>query len=102
LELDDLSASTGSVMKLLSKFYELIFNEMENKKYFDIIYNNDLKKLIPRLYPFLRHNLIIVRTNCIQTLNNLLNINDMNLIIDITEDLLRYIFQNIILEKEVK
>jgi TATA-binding protein-associated factor len=58
-----------------------------------------LDSLVPRLYPLLRHNLVSVRISSIQTFDELINGPNSKWIEPILSDLLRYVFQNIILER---
>jgi hypothetical protein len=64
-----------------------------------LISSDNLDSLVPRLYPLLRHNLVSVRISSIQTFDELINGPNSKWIEPILSDLLRYIFQNIILER---
>jgi len=96
---DDLSASIGAVMDLLSKLcihseiMDLIKLEaQENQEY-------SLKNLIPRLYPFLRHSITNVRKSVLKTLLAFLSIEDISTKNWIDGKCFRLIFQNLLLEQ---
>lgn len=98
---DDLAAATGSVMDLLGKLCKektvfIILQEMTNDQQ-DA--NWDFSKLVPRLYPFLRHSLTGVRKSVLNTLLSFINIPDLNMHKWIDDHILRLIFQNLLFEK---
>lgn len=94
LEIDDLTASTTSVTKLLSLIYAKINPDikLENASY-------SLDKLVPRLWPFFRHEILAVRKGVITTLMRLVQTgNSQNWIQPVLESLMRLVFQNIVLD----
>lgn len=60
LDLDDLSASTASVMNLLAEFYSHGISVPTNQE-----------KLTPRLWPMMRHTIFAVRNSALKTLEKL-------------------------------
>ncbi|KAI5064208.1 hypothetical protein GOP47_0020878 [Adiantum capillus-veneris] len=130
LDLDDLSPSTSSVMHLLAELYthrELVsraclgdggqrpffdLNEMvpsdeqeDNTKHMD-----DpclLSMLAPRLWPFMRHNILSVRYAAISMLERILeagmkSASGLSWVVPILGDALRMVYQNLLLEAEEK
>eukprot|EP01125_Pyxidicula_operculata_P015647 TRINITY_DN5335_c0_g1_i4.p1 TRINITY_DN5335_c0_g1~~TRINITY_DN5335_c0_g1_i4.p1 ORF type:complete len:1864 (-),score=455.04 TRINITY_DN5335_c0_g1_i4:12-5603(-) len=109
-EIDDLTASTNSIMKLLSEFYSTIDPSLIPK--IEIVDNSKPKgkkqpqsqqpqgllNFVPRLWPFFRHNILSVRLASINTLYKLLGSSDVSWLTPILSDSLRYIFQNIVLD----
>lgn len=98
LDLDDLTASTNSIMALLSKLlcYPRHDASTQSSDY-------SLTELTPRLWPFLRHNIASVRKAALQTLFSLLTLEDpQNLqcswLSPLLSDTLRHIFQRSLLE----
>ncbi|ONH67166.1 TATA-binding protein-associated factor MOT1 [Cyberlindnera fabianii] len=96
---DDLSASIGAVMDLLSKLcvhpevLEVINEEAsENEDY--ALYN-----LVPKLYPFLRHSITNVRKSVLRTLLAFLGIPDASTKNWIDGQAFRLLFQNLLLEQ---
>ncbi|KAG7192301.1 TATA-binding protein-associated factor mot1 [Scheffersomyces spartinae] len=96
---DDLSASIGSVMDLLSKL-------CTHKECIDIIQHyavqedkNSFQNLVPRLFPFLRHPITNVRKAVLRTLLEFLSIEDEQTKKWINENSLRLIFQNLLVEQ---
>uniref|UniRef100_A0A4W4EL65 BTAF1 RNA polymerase II, B-TFIID transcription factor-associated n=1 Tax=Electrophorus electricus TaxID=8005 RepID=A0A4W4EL65_ELEEL len=95
LELDDLTASTNSIMTLLSSlltYPQVLHCSMQQS----------LTVLVPRVWPFLRHTIASVRRAALETLFTLLSKADqvscavwLN---PILQDMLRHIFQSCILE----
>lgn len=93
LEIDDLTASTTSVTKLLSLLYAKL-----NPEYLTAS-SLSLEKLIPRLWPFFRHNILSVRKGVVTTLHRLVQIgNCRNWIEPVLENLMRLLFQNVVLD----
>ena len=100
LNLDDLSASTSSIMELL---YALMScgkageSQLSDKEYIE---------LIPRLYPFLSHNIASVRASCLFTLTKLVELgyehdNEVAMhgwLQPLLQNLLSQLFQRIVLE----
>ncbi|CCG83717.1 protein of unknown function [Taphrina deformans PYCC 5710] len=96
---DDLSASTGSVMDLLAKLCSIpaVLSAMQAKS----VQNPDyaLSKLIPRLYPFLRHTITSVRRAVLRALQTFLKCDESPSQGWIDDKLLRLIFQNMLVEQ---
>jgi TATA-binding protein-associated factor len=96
LDLDDLSSATASIMKLLAMFYTLSAKDATCSA---IFFSPSLPQLVPRLWPFLRHNMATVRKSAIETIQKLIiNSKDCRWIYPLLRDLMCYVFQNIILE----
>ncbi|XP_078455706.1 TATA-binding protein-associated factor 172 [Lampetra fluviatilis] len=95
LELDDLTASTNSIMTLLSSLliYPAVrLNSMQQS----------FTVLVPRVWPFLRHNSSSVRKAALETLNTILSTQDSQScslwLTPILQDMMRFIYQVAILE----
>ncbi|XP_075072265.1 TATA-binding protein-associated factor 172 isoform X2 [Mixophyes fleayi] len=94
LELDDLTASTNSIMTLLSSL--LMYPQVQQCNI-----QQSLSILVPRVWPFLRHIISSVRKAALETLCTLLSTQDQSCtgwLIPILQDMLRHIFQICILE----
>ncbi|KAM4703865.1 TATA-binding protein-associated factor 172 [Rhinophrynus dorsalis] len=94
LELDDLTASTNSIMTLLSSL--LTYPQVQQCNV-----QQSLAILVPRVWPFLRHTISSVRKAALETLCTLLSTQDQNCSVWLTpilQDMLRHIFQICILE----
>ncbi|KAM8924786.1 TATA-binding protein-associated factor 172 [Pelodytes ibericus] len=94
LELDDLTASTNSIMTLLSSL--LMYPQVQQCNI-----QQSLTILVPRVWPFLRHTISSVRKAALETLYTLLSTQDQNCsgwLIPILQEMLRHIFQICILE----
>uniref|UniRef100_A0A3P9N4Y9 B-TFIID TATA-box binding protein associated factor 1 n=1 Tax=Poecilia reticulata TaxID=8081 RepID=A0A3P9N4Y9_POERE len=94
LDLDDLTASTNSIMTLLSLL--LTFPHVRQCSM-----EQSLTVLVPRVWPFLRHTISSVRKAALETLFTLLSKADEGCAIwinPILQDMLRHIFQSCILE----
>ncbi|XP_063291293.1 TATA-binding protein-associated factor 172 isoform X1 [Pelobates fuscus] len=94
LELDDLTASTNSIMTLLSSL--LTYPQVQQCNI-----QQSLTILVPRVWPFLRHTISSVRRAALETLYTLLSTQDQNCsgwLIPILQEMLRHIFQICILE----
>lgn len=94
LELDDLTASTNSIMTLLSSL--LIYPQVRQCST-----QQSLTVLVPRVWPFLRHTIASVRRAALDTLFTLLSKADQSCAVwlnPIMQDMLRHIFQSCILE----
>lgn len=96
---DDLSASIGSVMDLLSKL-------CTHKEVIDIMQadanarsSSSFENLVPRLYPFLRHSITNVRKAVLRTILEFLSISEKSTKGWISEKTVRLIFQNLLLEQ---
>lgn len=97
-DLDDLSAATSSVMRLLAKFYSITG---DHPKECAIFFSDELAVLVPRLYPFLRHNLVSVRRAAVEMLELITApASSKKWLSKILVEITRYIFQNIILESK--
>ncbi|ODV79811.1 transcriptional accessory protein [Suhomyces tanzawaensis NRRL Y-17324] len=96
---DDLSASIGSVMDLLAKL--CTHNEVIKIMQKDATESeeNTFEKLIPRLYPFLRHSITNVRKAVLRTIIEFLSIKDSNTKGWIDSKTMRLIFQNLLVEQ---
>ncbi|XP_069395256.1 TATA-binding protein-associated factor 172 isoform X1 [Paralichthys olivaceus] len=94
LDLDDLTASTNSIMTLLSSL--LTYPQVRQCSM-----QQSLTVLVPRVWPFLRHTISSVRRAALETLFTLLSKADQSCAIwinPILQDMLRHIFQSCILE----
>ncbi|XP_004554604.1 TATA-binding protein-associated factor 172 isoform X1 [Maylandia zebra] len=94
LDLDDLTASTNSIMTLLSSL--LTYPQVRQCSM-----QQSLTVLVPRVWPFLRHTISSVRRAALETLYTLLSKADQSCaawINPILQDMLRHIFQSCILE----
>ncbi|XP_059214862.1 TATA-binding protein-associated factor 172 isoform X2 [Centropristis striata] len=94
LDLDDLTASTNSIMTLLSSL--LTYPQVRQSSM-----QQSLTVLVPRVWPFLRHTISSVRRAALETLFTLLSKADESCamwINPILQDMLRHIFQSCILE----
>uniref|UniRef100_A0A4W6D9Z9 B-TFIID TATA-box binding protein associated factor 1 n=1 Tax=Lates calcarifer TaxID=8187 RepID=A0A4W6D9Z9_LATCA len=94
LDLDDLTASTNSIMTLLSSL--LTYPQVRQCSM-----QQSLTVLVPRVWPFLRHTISSVRRAALETLFTLLSKADQSCamwINPILQDMLRHIFQSCILE----
>eukprot|EP01132_Coremiostelium_polycephalum_P001343 gene1343-1696_t len=125
LELDDLAVSTSSVLNLLADFYSfpevlpqhggdsesttsstIVQNQQQQQQQIPAnphVQQSRLAHLVPRLYPFFRHNLYSVRLSSIRTVERLIvsspEESRTHWLLSILPVLLRYIFQNILLEE---
>ncbi|XP_005991591.1 TATA-binding protein-associated factor 172 isoform X2 [Latimeria chalumnae] len=94
LELDDLTASTNSIMTLLSSL--LTYPEVQQCSI-----HQSLTVLVPRVWPFLCHTISSVRKAAFETLLTLLSTQEQSCAVWLTpilQDMLRHIFQSCILE----
>ncbi|XP_061914731.1 TATA-binding protein-associated factor 172 [Entelurus aequoreus] len=94
LDLDDLTASTNSIMTLLSSL-------LTYPQVWQFSMQQSLTVLVPRVWPFLRHTISSVRRAALETLFTLLSKADQKCamwINPILQDMLRHIFQSCILE----
>ncbi|XP_022080347.1 TATA-binding protein-associated factor 172-like isoform X2 [Acanthaster planci] len=95
LELDDLTASTNSIMTLLASLHSYPAAL--------VCHGQSTTTLMPRLWPFLRHNITSVRRAVLETLCTLLLADHQQVPTDVwlppvLQDALRHIFQRCILE----
>uniref|UniRef100_A0A3Q2YQE6 B-TFIID TATA-box binding protein associated factor 1 n=1 Tax=Hippocampus comes TaxID=109280 RepID=A0A3Q2YQE6_HIPCM len=94
LDLDDLTASTNSIMTLLSSL--LTYPQVRQCSM-----QQSLTVLVPRVWPFLRHTISSVRRAALETLFTLLSKSDQKCAVwinPILQDMLRHVFQSCILE----
>ncbi|XP_050390117.1 TATA-binding protein-associated factor 172 [Patella vulgata] len=99
LDLDDLTASTNSIMILLSTLLSKPSTTTTST-------SQALSELTPRLWPFFRHNILSVRKAALETFYTLLNIPDQQQPVSqwltpILSDALRHIYQRSLLENDV-
>ena len=95
LELDDLTASTNSVLQLLSTLLAAALHQNGGSS--STLGPRPLVELIPRLWPFLRHAQATVRRAVLQTLKTVITINQ-DWVEPIVLPTLRYLFQNLLVE----
>ncbi|KAJ5654329.1 hypothetical protein N7490_001332 [Penicillium lividum] len=96
---DDLSASTGSVMDLLAKLctYTQVLDAMKANAADDP--EASFGKLVPRLYPFLRHTITSVRSAVLRALMTFLKLEGKGSTDWVDGKALRLIFQNLLVER---
>lgn len=96
---DDLSASTGAVMNLLSKLCSIpeVIGAMKANAAMDPSQSFDV--LVPRLYHFLRHTITSVRMSVLKALTQFLDVADQDAMVWIDGLLVRLLFQNILVER---
>ncbi|KAJ9607456.1 TATA-binding protein-associated factor mot1 [Cladophialophora chaetospira] len=96
---DDLSASTGAVMDLLAILcsHREILEAMRVNAADDP--DQTFEKLIPRLYPFLRHTITSVRMAVLKALLTFLNLSDVSSGTWVGGLITRLIFQNMLFER---
>ncbi|KAI9711455.1 MAG: TATA-binding protein-associated factor mot1 [Chrysothrix sp. TS-e1954] len=96
---DDLSASTGFVMDLLAKLcsYQEVLDAMKDNAARDS--DHSFAKLVPRLYPFLRHTITSVRSAALRALLTFVGIRSDETGDWVDSKALRLVFQNIIVER---
>ncbi|XP_025098082.1 TATA-binding protein-associated factor 172-like isoform X2 [Pomacea canaliculata] len=98
LDLDDLTASTNSIMMLLAR----LLSQPASQSL--ICLTQSLTGLVPRLWPFLRHNISTVRRATLQTMLTLLTQNPSQgkseWIAPILQDTLRHVYQRSLLEPQ--
>ena len=102
---DDLSASTGQVMDLLAKLcnHEEAIAAMKQNALVDggetAESEHSFQRLVPRLYPFLRHTIASVRSAVLRALQTFLRLSDDNTKSWVDSKILRLMFQNVIVER---
>ena len=102
---DDLSASTGHVMDLLAKLcsFEPVIAAMKDNALAEGGEQSDsehsFQRLVPRLYPFLRHTIPSVRSAVLRALETFLRIQGTQTKTWVDAKILRLIFQNILVER---
>lgn len=96
---DDLSASIGSVMDLLSKLctHKIVIDIMQSTEFQKS--SDSFETLVPKLFPFLRHSITNVRKAALKTILEFLNIEDASTKRWISSRALRLIFQNLLVEQ---
>ncbi|KAI5305374.1 hypothetical protein KEM56_004610 [Ascosphaera pollenicola] len=96
---DDLSASTGSVMDLLAKLctFPTVLEAMKRNAERDV--ESSFEKLVPRLFPFLRHTITSVRSAVLRALLTFLRLDGRNHNGWVDGKAMRLIFQNILVER---
>ncbi|OAG43525.1 hypothetical protein AYO21_02111 [Fonsecaea monophora] len=96
---DDLSASTGAVMDLLATLcsHPEILDAMRTNAAEDP--EQSFEKLVPRLYPFLRHTITSVRLAVLKALITFLNLSNTSNMEWVGGRVVRLIFQNMLLER---
>lgn len=96
---DDLSASTGSVMDLLSKLFSFpgVLDMITESATHDE--EKSFGVLIPRLFPFLRHTIRTVRMAVLRALRTFLGIKQQKGTAWISARAMRLIFQNVLFEQ---
>lgn len=96
---DDLSASTGSVMDLLAKLctFNQVLDAMKANAADDP--EASFGKLVPRLYPFLRHTITSVRSAVLRALMTFLQLEGEGSTDWVDGKALRLIFQNLLVER---
>ncbi|KAJ5629288.1 hypothetical protein N7528_002945 [Penicillium herquei] len=96
---DDLSASTGSVMDLLAKL--CTFTQVLDAMKANAAHDPDASfgKLVPRLYPFLRHTITSVRSAVLRALMTFLKLEGEGSTDWVDGKALRLIFQNLLVER---
>ena len=91
LDLDELTASTSSMLALLSSL-------VEHPDAVDAMRRLDFAELVPRLWPFLAHSSSQVRRATVATLRTLLAHPAAEWVAPMACDLLRHVFQRALLE----
>lgn len=96
---DDLSASTGSVMDLLAKLctFNQVLDAMKANAADDP--EASFGKLVPRLYPFLRHTITSVRSAVLRALMTFLQLEGEGSTDWVDGKALRLVFQNLLVER---
>lgn len=96
---DDLSASTGSVMDLLAKLctFREVLDAMKANAAGDP--ESSFGKLVPRLYPFLRHTITSVRSAVLRALVTFLQLEGEGTKDWVDGKTLRLLFQNLLVER---
>ena len=96
---DDLSASTGFVMDLLAKlcsFPEVLVAMKQNAAKDP---DHSFTRLVPRLYPFLRHTITSVRSAVLRALQTFLKIGGGDTRGWVNGRILRLVYQNLLVER---
>lgn len=94
LDLDDLTASTNSVMCLLASLVSINLNMQHENT------DSNMSELVPRLWPFFKHNITSVRMSSLKTLDIILSTSkSTSWLHSIIPEQMRQIYQRIVLEK---
>ncbi|EPE35095.1 P-loop containing nucleoside triphosphate hydrolase [Glarea lozoyensis ATCC 20868] len=98
---DDLSASTGQIMDLLAKLcsFPEVLEAMKKNAARDS--EQSFALLVPRLYPFLRHTITSVRSAVLRALLTFVNIEGDHTRDWLNGKILRLIFQNVLVERNL-
>ncbi len=98
---DDLSASTGQIMDLLAKLcsFPEVLEAMKKNAARD--HEQSFALLVPRLYPFLRHTITSVRSAVLRALLTFVNIEGEGTRDWLNGKILRLIYQNILVERNL-
>lgn len=102
---DDLSASTGHVMDLLAKLcsHDAVITAMKDNALAEggeqAESEHSFQRLVPRLYPFLRHTIPSVRSAVLRALETFLRLADVKTKTWVDSKILRLTFQNIFVER---
>jgi TATA-binding protein-associated factor len=96
---DDLSASTGQIMDLLAKLcsFPEVLNAMKKNAASDP--ERSFARLVPRLYPFLRHTITSVRSAVLRALLTFVSIEGEGTRGWLNGRILRLIYQNVLVER---
>ena len=96
---DDLSASTGSVMDLLARLCSFPEVLQVMKQNASVDPHHSFARLVPRLYPFLRHTITSVRSAVLRALLTFLEIEGEGVTEWVDGKILRLAFQNLLVER---
>ena len=102
---DDLSASTGHIMDLLAKLcsHDAVIAAMKENALVEggeqADSEHSFQRLVPRLYPFLRHTIPSVRAAVLRALETFLRLADAKTKTWVDSKILRLIFQNVFVER---
>ena len=96
---DDLSASTGFVMDLLAKLcsFPEVLEAMRRNAVDDE--EQSFASLVPRLYPFLRHTIVSVRSAVLRALQTFLCVGQDETRSWVNGRILRLVYQNLLVER---
>ena len=102
---DDLSASTGHVMDLLARLcsHDEVIAAMKENALAEggelAESEHSFQRLVPRLYPFLRHTIPSVRSAVLRALQTFLHLSDAKAKLWVDSKILRLVFQNMFVER---